>query len=101
MPRLLKGMAGMHSGRRIQQPSNPSTQTKMKNLEQIMRIGKPRRRNLTTTAPRPKLEYKLIGHFDTHKVSDALKVEAYLNKDPYVAKPIGHSLVAIYRKIYR
>lgn len=73
----------------------------MKNLEQITRIGKPRRRNLTVTAPRPKLEYKLVGHFDTHKVSDALKVEAYLNKDPYMAKPIGHSLVAIYKKIYR
>lgn len=101
MLRLPKGMAVVHFGHRIQQPSNPDTQAKMTtaNLEQITRIGKPRRRNLTAT--RPKLEYKLVGHFDTHKVSDALKVEAYLNKDPYVAKPIGHSLVAIYKKTYR
>jgi hypothetical protein len=69
------------------------------NLEQITQIGKPRHRNLTKT--RPRLEYKLIGYFDTHKVNDALKVEAYLNKDPYVAKPVGHSLVAIYKKNYR
>jgi len=69
------------------------------NLEQITRIGRPRHRNLTTT--RPRLEYKLIGHFDTHKVSDALKVEAYLSNDPYFAKPIARSFVAIYRKIYR
>jgi hypothetical protein len=67
-------------------------------LEQITLTGKPRRENLTT---KPKLEYKLIGYFDTHRVNDALKVEAYLNKDPYVAKPVGHSLVAIYKKIYR
>lgn len=73
----------------------------MNNLEQITQIGKPRRRNLTATATRPRLEYKLVGHFDTHKVNEALKVEAYLNKDPYVAKPIGHSLVAIYKKNYR
>lgn len=71
------------------------------NLEQITRIGKPRRRNLTTTAPRPKLEYKLIGHFDTHKVNEALKVEAYLNRNAYVAKPIGYEFVAIYKKNYR
>jgi len=68
------------------------------NLEQLMRTEKPRRRNLTKTKPR--LEYKLIGYFDTHKVNEALKVEAYLNKDPYVAKPVAHSLVAIYKKIY-
>ena len=72
----------------------------MKNLEQITQIGKPQRKNLTATTPRPKLEYKLMGYFDTHRVNDALKVEAYLNKDPYVAKPVGHSFVAIYRKIY-
>jgi hypothetical protein len=70
----------------------------MKNFEQITQIGKPHCRNLTT---KPKLEYKLIGYFDTHRVNDALKVEAYLNKDPYMAKPVGHSLVAIYKKIYR
>jgi len=69
------------------------------NLEQLMRTEKPQRMNLTKT--RPRLEYKLIGYFDTQKVNDALKVEAYLNKDPYVAKPIGHSLVAVYRKNYR
>ena len=68
-------------------------------LEQITQTGKPKHRDLTAT--KPKLEYKLIGYFDTHRVNDALKVEAYLNKDPYVAKPIGYSLVAIYRKIYR
>jgi len=71
------------------------------NLEQITQIGRPRRRNLPITRPKPRLEYKLIGYFDTHKVNEALKVEAYLNKDPYVAKPIAHSFVAIYRKIYR
>ena len=71
----------------------------MNDLEQLMPTAKPRRRNLTAT--KPKLEYKLVGYFDTHRVNDALKVEAYLNKDLYVAKPIGHSLVAIYRKIYR
>jgi hypothetical protein len=68
------------------------------NLEQLMRIEKPRRMNLTKTKPR--LEYKIVGYYDTHKVNDALKVEAYLNKDPYGAKPIGHSLVAIYKKVY-
>lgn len=69
------------------------------NLEQITQIEKPRRKDLAAT--RPKLEYKLVGCFDTHKVNEALKVEAYLNKDPYMAKPTGHSLVAIYKKIYR
>jgi hypothetical protein len=69
------------------------------NLEQIIQIGKPRRKNLIATTQ--KFEYKLVSYFDTHRVNDALKVEAYLNKDLYVAKPIGHSLVAIYRKIYR
>lgn len=97
-----EGMAVVHFGHQIQQPNNPDTQAKMTaaNLEQITQIGKPRRRNLTATAPRPRLEYKLVGHFNTDRVSDALKVEAYLNKDPYVAKPIGYNLVAIYRKIY-
>ena len=51
------------------------------NLEQITQIGKPRRRNLTATAP--KLEYRLIGHFGTHKVNDARKVGAYLSKNVY------------------
>jgi len=69
------------------------------NLEQLMQTEKPRRMNLTKT--RPRLAYKIVGYFDTHKVNDALKVEAYLNKDPYVAKPVGHSLVAIYRKTYK
>lgn len=62
------------------------------NLEKITQIEKPRRKDLVATRP------KLVGCFDTHKVNEALKVDAYLNKDPYMAKLIGHSLVAIYKK---
>lgn len=61
------------------------------NLEQIMQTGKPRRRNLTLA--RPKLEYKLIGHFNLCKVNHAPEVEPYLNKDAYVGKPIHRNLV--------
>ena len=85
----------------MQQPINPNIQTKMKNLEQITQIGKPQRRNLTATPPRPRLEYRLIGHFNLCKISEALKVEEYLNKNAYVAKPVGYKFVAIYKKIYR
>jgi len=69
------------------------------NLEQIIQIGKPKHRDLTVT--RLKLKYKLIGYFDTHRVNEALKVEAYLSNDPYFAKPIGYGFVAIYKRIYR